>query len=60
METINERSWELFDDEREKLNRLVLDAVRQKKPINSDKILKQDAAVHSAYIEFRKTSNEYA
>ena len=50
METINERSWELFDDEREKLNRLVLDAVRQKKPINSDKILKQDAAVHSAYI----------
>ena len=60
METINERSWELFDDEREKLNRLVLDAVRQKKPINSDKILKQDAAVYSAYIEFRKTSNENA
>lgn len=58
MDKLYERSWELFDEEREKLNRFVIEAVRAKQPANSDKILKQNAVVHSAYVDFKNNSFE--
>lgn len=56
MNSIIESSWYKFDDEREKLNRIVLEAIRAKRPLNSKEILEQNITVHKAYSEFASTA----